>query len=49
MLGDAKLDYLDTRLEQFKLSNQTSQNELQVFILLTWSHAYHKSRANANY
>lgn len=30
MLGDAKLNSLDTRLEQFKLSNQNTQHELQV-------------------
>ncbi|KAJ4295403.1 hypothetical protein N0V90_007415 [Kalmusia sp. IMI 367209] len=29
MLGDAKLNSLDTRLEQFKLTNATSQHELQ--------------------
>ncbi|KAF1967128.1 hypothetical protein BU23DRAFT_543353 [Bimuria novae-zelandiae CBS 107.79] len=32
MLGAAKLDSLDTRLEQFKLSNQNSQHELQTLL-----------------
>jgi hypothetical protein len=30
MLADNKIDSLDTHLEQFKLNNQTSQNDLQV-------------------
>lgn len=30
MLADGKIDSLDTHLEQFKLNNQTSQNDLQV-------------------
>ncbi|KAL1594484.1 hypothetical protein SLS60_010244 [Paraconiothyrium brasiliense] len=32
MLGDAKLNSLDTRLEQFKLSNANSQQELQTLL-----------------
>lgn len=30
MLSETKLNSLDTRLEQFKLSNANSQQELQV-------------------
>ncbi|KAF2642823.1 hypothetical protein P280DRAFT_468135 [Massarina eburnea CBS 473.64] len=32
MLGDAKLDSLDTRLEQFKLNNAANQNDLQTIL-----------------
>jgi hypothetical protein len=31
MLADGKIDSLDTHLEQFKLNNQTAQNDLQVY------------------
>ena len=30
MLAESKIDSLDTHLEQFKLNNRTSQNDLQV-------------------
>jgi hypothetical protein len=30
MLADSKIDSLDTHLEQFKLHNQASQNDLEV-------------------
>jgi hypothetical protein len=30
MLTDGKIDSLDTHLEQFKLNNQTAQNDMQV-------------------
>jgi hypothetical protein len=30
MLAEGKIDSLDTHLEQFKLNNQTAQNDLQV-------------------
>jgi hypothetical protein len=30
MLAGKKIDSLNTHLEQFKLNNQTSQNDLQV-------------------
>jgi hypothetical protein len=30
MLTEGKIDSLDTHLEQFKLNNQTAQNDLQV-------------------
>lgn len=30
MLADGKIESLDTHLEQFKLSNQTAQHELEV-------------------
>jgi hypothetical protein len=33
MLADNKIDSLDTHLEQFKLNNQTSQNDLQVRVV----------------
>ncbi|KAF1956895.1 hypothetical protein CC80DRAFT_534884 [Byssothecium circinans] len=32
MLGDGKLDSLDTRLEQYKLNNTANQNELQTIL-----------------
>ncbi|KAF2652677.1 hypothetical protein K491DRAFT_695392 [Lophiostoma macrostomum CBS 122681] len=32
MLADGKIDSLDTHLEQFKLNNQTNQNDLQIVL-----------------
>jgi hypothetical protein len=31
MLTDGRIDSLDTHLEQFKLNNQTAQNDMQVY------------------
>lgn len=47
MLGDGKLDSLDTRLEQFKLNNATNQNELLVFILDPYSQQRMSNRPQA--
>ena len=38
MLGDTKVDFLDSRLESFKLKQQSTQNDLQV------SYEFGKSR-----